>query len=90
MSALLDGTVDQAGFRLVSVLRDQNYLAVSPVEQIAALAAFCFPAADVILPSVPPLVVADDMQIALADDIIERTDSLARISEVQTEEDQPS
>jgi len=85
LSALLNGPIDQAGLRLVSVLRDQNYLAVSSVEQIAALAAFRSPAADVILPSVPPLVVTDDMLIALADDIIERTDRLARISE----DDQP-
>ena len=33
----------------------------------------------------PPLVVTDDMLIALADDIIEHTDRLARISE----DDQP-
>ncbi len=85
LSALHNGPIDQAGLRLVSVLRDQNYLAVSSVEQIAALAAFRSPAADVILPSVPPLVVTDDMLIALADDIIERTDRLARISE----DDQP-
>ena len=40
LSALLNGSIDQAGPRLVSVLRDQNFLAVSPAEQITALAAF--------------------------------------------------
>jgi hypothetical protein len=84
LSALLNGPIDQAGPRLVSVLRDQNYLAVSPAEQIVALAAFRLPldtggvqlAPSVMVPSV---IVTDDMLIALADDIIERTARLALI-----------
>ncbi len=43
LSALLNGPIDQAGPRLISVLRDQNYLAVSPAEQTVALAAFRLP-----------------------------------------------
>jgi hypothetical protein len=43
LSALLNGPIDQAGPRLVSVLRDQNFLALSPAEQIAALAVFRWP-----------------------------------------------
>ena len=81
LSALLNGPIDQAGLRLVSVLRDQNYLAVSPVEQIAALAAFRSPSDSVVPPSASSLVVTEDMRIALADDILERADRLTRIPE---------
>jgi hypothetical protein len=83
LSALLNSPIDQAGLRLESVLRDQNYLAVSPVEQVAALSAFRSSpeAVQVALPLVPSVVVTDDMRIALADDIIERTARLALISE---------
>jgi hypothetical protein len=75
------GPIDQAGLRMVSVIRDQNYLAVFPVEQVAALAAFRSSLEAVALPLVPSVVVTDDMRIALADDIIERTARLALISE---------
>ena len=80
LSALLNGPIDQAGLRLVSVLRDQNYLAVSPAEQAAALVAFRSPPDAVGLPLALSVVVTDDMRIALADDIIERTARLALIS----------
>jgi hypothetical protein len=86
LSALLNGPIDQAGPRLVSVLRDQTYLAVSSAEQIVALAAFHLSpdtggvqlAPSVMVPSV---IVTDDMRIALADDIIERTARLALIGQ---------
>ncbi len=65
----------------MSVLRDWNYLAASPVEQIAVLAAF-LSAPDAALPLVPSVVVTDGVLIALADDIIV---CLALISEI----DQP-
>ena len=39
MSALLKGSIDQTGPCLVSVLRDENFLAVPPAEHIAAFAA---------------------------------------------------
>jgi hypothetical protein len=80
LSALLNGLIDQAGLRLVSVLRDQNYLAVSPAEQAAALVAFRSPPDAVGLPLALSVVVTDDMRIALADDIIESTARLALIS----------
>ncbi len=72
LSALLNRPIDQAGPRLVSVLLDQTYLAVSPAEQIVALAAFRLPpdtggvqlALSVMVPSV---IVTDDVLIALAD-----------------------
>ena len=80
LSALLNGPVNQAGLRLVSVLSDQNYLAVSPAEQVAALIAFRSPPEAVGLPLPSLVVVTDDMRIALADDIIERTARLALIS----------
>jgi hypothetical protein len=81
LSALLNGPIDQAGLRLVSVLRDQNYLAVSPAEQVAALADFRSSPAAVAVPLVPSVVVTEDMQIALADDILARSARLALISE---------
>ena len=79
LSALLNGPIQQAGVRLVSVLHDQGYLAVSVSEHVSAFAAFSSPLAAVGV-SVPPReVVTDDMQIALADDIIARTVALALI-----------
>jgi hypothetical protein len=81
LSALLNGPIDRAGLRLVSVLRDQNYLAVSPAEQVAALADFRSSPAAVAVPLVPSVVVTEDMQIALADDILARSARLALISE---------
>jgi hypothetical protein len=43
LPALLNGPFDQAGHRPVPVLRIQNYFAIPPAEQIAALAAFRLP-----------------------------------------------
>ena len=85
LSALLNGLIDQAGLRLVSVLQDQIYLAVSPVQQVAALAAFRSPSADVFLTPVPSVVpaVTADMLIALADDIIDHTARLSQTSEAE-------
>ena len=91
LSALLNGPIDQAGPRLVSVLRDQNFLAVSPAEQIAALAVFRLPpdvggnqlVSSVMAPA-PSVSVTDDMRIALVDDIIDRTARLALIDKKVT------
>jgi hypothetical protein len=65
LSALLNGPINQAGLRLVSVLCDQNYLAVSPAEQVAALIAFSSSTDDVGLPLAVSVVVIDDMCVAL-------------------------
>jgi hypothetical protein len=43
LSAIFNCSSDQAGPQLVSVLRDQNYLAAAPAEQIASLTAFRLP-----------------------------------------------
>jgi hypothetical protein len=64
--------IDQAGHCLVSVLRDQSYLAVSPAEQVAALAAFRLPPQAVGSTLAPSVVVTDDMRIALCNDIISK------------------
>ena len=80
LSALLNGPIGQAGTRLVSVLRDQGYLAVSLSDHVAAFSAFRSPPA-VLGPALSSSVtVTDDMRIALADDIIDRTARLALIS----------
>ena len=81
LSALLNGLIGQAGLRLLSILRDPNYLAVSPLEQIVVLAAFRLPYDSVVPPLVTTLVVTDDMRIALPDYIIENTYSLTPIPE---------
>ncbi len=60
--------------------QDQNYLAVSPAEEGAALFAFRSPADAVGLPLALSVVAIDDMHIALVDDIIEHTACLALIS----------
>ncbi len=57
----------------MSVLRDQNFLAVSPAEQVAALINYCSPHDAVGLPFGLLFIVTDDMCISLADDIIEHT-----------------
>ena len=64
----------------MSVVRDQNDLVVSLVEQIAALP-FRSSSDSAVHPLVPTLFVTDDMLITLADDIIESTNCFSRIPE---------
>ena len=80
LSALVNGPIDQAGCRLVSVLRGQGYLAGNPFVCVTALHVFRSPVAPAAVPSMSQLVVTEDMRIALADDIIDRTARLATIS----------
>ncbi len=75
LSALVNGPIDQAGRRLVSVLHDQGYFAVTPSEFVAALDAFRSPLTFAPVTPMPPLLVTDDMRIALAVDIIDRSAS---------------
>ncbi len=66
LSALVNGPIDQAGSRLVSVLHDQGYLAVTPSEFVAALDAFRSPLTPAPVTPMPPLLVTDDMRNAIA------------------------
>jgi len=77
LSALLCGSIGQAGGRLTVVLRDQGYLSDTPLERDAALAAFRLAH----LPTAPVTVtpVTEDMMIALSDQIFALSTRLASI-----------
>jgi hypothetical protein len=80
LSALVTGPIDQAVRRLGSFLHDLGYLAVTPSEFVAALDGFRSPLTPAPVTPMPPLLVTNDMRIALADDIIDRTARLATLS----------
>ncbi len=70
LSALLNGPIGQSGPRLVSVSRDQGYLAVYFSEHVAVFASFRSPLHALGAPPLSSVIVNDDMLIAVADGII--------------------